>query len=139
MRDGKASSRVQKPRLDRTRATYAATALLIFCVEVAIALFVKSGFVRHTLSDVFVVMLLYAALMAVAPLPRVIAAGLCFVFACAVEVGQALGLVERLGLSDMPLARIVIGTTFSWSDIAAYAAGAFITVIADSAARRRLF
>lgn len=128
MTAGNAPSR----RARRTdRRVYLAAALVIFLVEVAIARFVSGGFVRHTLGDVLVVALLYCALMASTRLDPVPAAVACVGFAFAVEAAQAAAIVERLGLSHLPLARIVIGTTFSWGDLLAYAAGGALALVAD--------
>lgn len=126
-----------RPQPDRPRLVYAAAALAILLIEIAIALFVKGGIVRHTLGDVLVVMLLYCALMAALQLRPVTAASLAATFAFAVEIAQAFEIVERLGLSDIPLARIVIGTTFSCGDLAAYAIGAVAAVVIDTHVRAR--
>jgi hypothetical protein len=133
MTAGNAPSPGAKPRRDRR--SYLVAAIVLLLVEIAIALFVKSGFVRHTLGDVLVVMLLYAALMAAIRLKPVLAALLCFAFACVVEGAQALNIVERLGLGDVALARIVIGTTFSPWDLVAYFAGAIVAVFIDARMR----
>lgn len=121
-----------RPRPDRPRLVYAAAALAILLIEIAIALLVKGGFVRHTLGDVLVVMLLYCALMAAFGLRPVIAALLAAGFAFAVEIAQAFDIVERLGLGGIPFARIVIGTTFSWTDLVAYAAGGALSLLCDA-------
>lgn len=99
---------------------------------------VKSGFIRHTLGDVLVVMLLYGALMAVTRLKPIAASLLCTSFAIAVEGAQALNIVDRLGLGDVVLARIAIGATFSQWDIVAYAAGGASAVLIDALARNAL-
>ena len=44
--------------------------------------------------------------------------------ACALELGQAWGLVEKLGLGDSTVARVVLGATWDPWDIAAYCTGA---------------
>lgn len=140
MTDGNASSLRAKLRLDRR--IYLVGAILLLLVEISIALFVKSGFVRHTLGDVLIVMLLYCALMAVTNLRPVTAAAASTGLAFLVEAAQALDIVERLGLSHAPLARIVIGTTFSPWDLAAYAAGGALALASDKiiggAARNRV-
>ena len=134
MTGGNAPSR---PARRADRRLYLAAAAAIFLVEVAIALFVPGGFVRHTLGDVLVVVLLYSALMASTRLDPLPAALACVGFAFTVEAAQALSLVERVGLADVPLARIVIGTTFSATDLAAYAAGGALALLAEAAAAAR--
>ena len=136
MTAGNAPSQTAKPRPERKpRRVYLGAALALLLIEIAIASFVKTGFVRHSLGDVLVVMLLYAMLMAATRLRPLSAAVFCVAFAFAVEGAQALNVVDRLGLGDIALARIVIGTTFSPWDLVAYAAGAAAAVLIDALAR----
>lgn len=96
----------------------------LFVLLMLIALFVRDRFVRPTGGDVLVVAFLYFLLRGLSPLSRAPAAALVFVFAAGVELTQAGGLVQRLGLADHALARTVLGSVFDWKDIAAYAVGA---------------
>jgi hypothetical protein len=50
-------------------------------------------------------------------------------FAFGIEILQYLVIVEKLGLQNNRLARIVIGTSFSWEDILAYLAGIVIVIV----------
>jgi hypothetical protein len=69
----------------------------VFAVEVAIGRYVQSGFVRTFLGDVLVVVLVYFAVRGLCELaPRWTALGV-FLFACPIELGQAVGL-EGLSL-----------------------------------------
>jgi uncharacterized membrane protein YuzA (DUF378 family) len=52
-------------------------------------------------------------------------------FAYFIEIMQGLKLVELLGLKDYKIARILIGTTFSWTDIVCYIIGITIVMIAE--------
>ncbi|HMP95034.1 MAG TPA: DUF2809 domain-containing protein, partial [Phnomibacter sp.] len=99
---------------------YATAALVLLIFEVMIGLWVHDGFVRPYLGDVLVVILLYCIVQTFFKLkvwPVVLGV---FLLACLVEVGQHYGLVYKLDLHQYGLARIVMGTTFSWSDILAY-------------------
>ena len=107
----------------RFAPAYAFTALAIFAVEVLIALY-GEGFVRHTLGDVLATALVYAGIRTISPVRALHVAAFAFVFSAAVEIAQALNLIGVLGLERSGLARLVLGTTFSWGDMAAYAAGA---------------
>ena len=97
----------------------------------AIALFVHDRFVRPFLGDVLAVMLVYAAVLTLLRLRPVIAAGAAFAFAFAIEIGQYFGLVYRLGLGDVAIARIALGTSFSPGDFPAYGVGAVLALAAD--------
>lgn len=105
--------------------------LLIFVIEVIIALYVKDSIIRPYGGDVLVVMLMYyfgKSFIKTKPLYLAIAV---LLFAYAVEIGQYFNLVEILGMQDNKIMRIVIGSSFSWGDMLAYTAGAIICVLID--------
>lgn len=110
------------------RLAYAAAALTLFCVEVAIALFVNDAFVRPYVGDVLVILLVYAALRAATPLSMRSAIATTLVIAVLIELAQATKLLSALGLGQNRLARIVFGGSFDWLDLAAYAVGGLIIV-----------
>ena len=117
---------------------YALAAAALFAVEVFIALFVRDAFVRPVLGDVLAVMLVYCGLLSIIRLPRVLAACLAFLVGVMVEIAQYLDVLTLLGLKSNPVARVVLGTTFSWGDIVAYAVGAVLSLIIDTAITARL-
>lgn len=121
-------------RLERGYA-FAAAGLLL--VEIVIALFVRDSFVRPVLGDVLAVMLVNCAVLAIVDLPRVVAAVSAFFLGVVVEAMQYLDALTALGLQYNPVARTVLGTTFSWGDIVAYGAGAILALVADRAWRKR--
>lgn len=128
MTAGKAKS--PTPRPDAPRAAYLVAAAFLFLIEIAIALF-ANGFLRHTVGDVLVVMLLYCIVRGATPLASLPAAALCLAFACAVEAAQGFGLFAALGLHREPLAKTVVGATFDPLDIGAYFAGTALAVGVD--------
>ena len=117
---------------------YALAAAVLFAVEVFIAFFVRDSFVRPVLGDVLAVMLVYCGLLSIIRLPRSLAASLALLVGVVVEITQYLDVLTLLGLEANPIARIVLGTTFSWGDIVAYAVGAILSIIIDSAITARL-
>ena len=102
---------------------YFGLAILIFLIEVLIALYVHDEFVRPYLGDVLVVMLIYCFIKAFFRLPVLTAAIIVLMFSFTIEFLQYLNVVEMLGLEKSKVARIVIGTSFSWADLVMYAAG----------------
>lgn len=105
--------------------------LLIFVIEVIIALFVKDSIIRPYGGDVLVVILMYyffKTFVKMNPLP--LAIGVLF-FAYAVEIGQYFNLVEVLNMQDNRIMRIVIGSSFSWGDMFCYTLGAIICLFLD--------
>lgn len=102
--------------------------LLIFCIEVLIALYVRDSFVRPYIGDVLVVVLVYSFVRIFLPtgIPRL--PFYVFLFACFVEVMQYLQLVETLEITNRAV-RIILGSTFDWKDIACYAVGCILIVL----------
>jgi hypothetical protein len=98
---------------------------------VAIAAFVHDRFVRPHLGDALAVVLLYLALRAVTRVSRGQAAAAALMVACALEIGQAFALVDRLGLGGSALARCLLGTGFDGWDFLAYLAGAGLALAVD--------
>lgn len=102
---------------------YFAWSVVLFLVELCIAVFVDDAFIRPYVGDVLVVILIYAVVRAffrVAILPAAIAV---LIFAFGVEILQYFKIVEVLGLESSAIARTVIGTTFVWEDLVAYTVG----------------
>jgi hypothetical protein len=110
---------------------HALVALALLVVEVCIAAFVHDGFVRPYLGDLLVVGLIYFTVRACANVPPVTAAFATLAFACVVEGAQAVHLIQRLGLQDNAVARVVMGDTFEWLDLVAYAAGVGLSWLLD--------
>jgi len=110
------------------RLFYAAAAVALFCVEVAIAAFVNDSFVRPYIGDVLAILLVYTALRAATPLSLRSAIAITLVIAVLIELAQAAKLLNALGLGENRLARIIFGGSFDWLDLAAYAAGGLIIV-----------
>jgi hypothetical protein len=110
---------------------YFLAAILIFVVEVLIALFVHDNFIRPYLGDVLVVILIYCVLKSFLRLPVFTAAISVLLFAFTVEFLQYLNIVEKLNLENIKVARVVIGTSFSWIDLLAYFVGIAIVMIVD--------
>ncbi len=122
----------------RLHRGYALAAAALLPIEIVIALFVRDSFVRPVLGDVLAVVLVYCALLSVINLRRWTAALFAFLVGVVIEIMQYVDALTLLGLQDNPIARIVLGTTFTWEDIAAYAVGALIAVSADAALTARL-
>ncbi|MBB6426457.1 DUF2809 domain-containing protein, partial [Sphingopyxis sp. JAI128] len=91
------------------RPRYALAALLLFLIEVAIALWVRDRFVRPYLGDVLAVILVYLALRAVTTSRVAPAALAAFFVGLLVEIGQVVDLLALLGLADQGILRVVLG------------------------------
>ncbi|NBW10589.1 MAG: DUF2809 domain-containing protein [Caulobacteraceae bacterium] len=120
------------------RGFYALAALIVFGIEVVIALFVHDGFVRPYLGDALVIGLIYLVLRAVTPLPVLPAVAATLAFAFAVEFAQALNLIDALGLRSNALARTVLGSSYDLRDFVAYAAGGMGVIALEAVRKTRM-
>lgn len=103
-------------------------AMLVFVMEVFIATRLPHvSWVRAYLGDVLVVVLLYAMIRSLLRINDYLVLWVVFVFACGIEFAQYFRVAERLGYVRGDVMYTVIGNTFSWGDIACYAAGCAAT------------
>lgn len=97
--------------------------LVLFVIEVLIAVYVHDNLVRPYVGDYLVVMLLYCGVRTfinASPLKIALA---ILLFAYLIELLQYFHLVDRLGLAGNTVARTVIGYGFEWLDLLAYTLG----------------
>jgi hypothetical protein len=106
---------------------YFGFAILMFFIEVLIALYIHDRFVRPYLGDVLVVILMYCFLKSFLKLPVLTVAISVLIFSFTIEFLQYLNIVTTLGLEKSKIARTVIGTSFSWIDLLTYIIG--ITIV----------
>lgn len=107
----------------KKRAVYGIATVVLFLVELLIALFVHDRFIRPYVGDVLVAVLLYTFVRIFLPegirlLPLYI-----FLFAAGVEVLQYFRIAEVLGLSDNRILSVIIGSVFDVKDIVCYGVG----------------
>ena len=112
-----------KRSLRTLRIAYASATLLLFLLELYIALYVHDTFVRPYLGDAIVVVLVYTFVRIFFPRRFRLLPLYVFLFACCVEFSQALHLVDLLGLNGNAFFRTLLGTSFAWADFLCYAAG----------------
>jgi hypothetical protein len=115
----------------RFHKTYFILTVLLFIIEVIIALYVRDRFIRPYLGDVLVVILIYCFIRSFFRWPVVPVAIGVLLFAFAVETLQYLNIVEKIGLKDSKLANVLIGNSFSWIDMLTYIIGIAIVLLAE--------
>lgn len=116
----------------RFRHRYLILAAIVFTALVAIEVTLDGGFVRNSVGDALVVILVYAVVMTFSTWSQITAAIVSLAIAYAVETSQALDLVDRLGLTPSRLTDVVLGSTFTWTDIAAYTVGILAILTAEA-------
>ena len=105
--------------------------LLLFGVEVLIAVYLKSGFIRHTVGDFLVTILVYCFLRSFIETKAIYIAIVTLVIAFVTEFLQLTDFLEALGLGDNRLANIVFGNSFSIQDLVAYTLGVILIWVVD--------
>lgn len=116
--------------------TYLLLTILLFVIEVCIALFVHDNFIRPYFGDVLVVILIYCFVKSFLKISVTKGAIAVLLFAFLVETLQYFTIIEVLGLQNNRLARTVIGTSFAWEDILAYIAGIVIVIVSEKIFRK---
>lgn len=107
---------------------YFALTILLFIIEFIIGAEIHDAIIRPYGGDFLVVMLIYCFVKSFLNLPPVATAITVLIFSYAVEISQYFHLVTQLGLQRNRLAKILLGTSFSFNDILAYTLGV-ITVL----------
>ncbi|TXD82014.1 DUF2809 domain-containing protein [Subsaximicrobium wynnwilliamsii] len=102
---------------------YFTATLLLFATEVCLALFLKTGFIRHSFGDYLVVVVLYCFFRSFMQLRPMYLAIFVLILAFTVEVSQLFKLLDLLQLRQNKFAAIVSGSTFSALDLIAYTLG----------------
>jgi len=119
------------PSIFTFKKAYFFLAVLLFIVEVFIGMYVKDDFIRPYGGDFLVVILLYFLVRAFFNISVFKAALYVLIFSFAVEFAQYFKIVEILGLQDIELARIVIGTSYAFEDLVAYFLGIVAVLLGE--------
>jgi hypothetical protein len=105
------------------RPGYAVAAAGLFLTEVVIAAASDRGFIRLSVGDYLVVILVYCFVRAFVKVGVWRAAIGVLVLAFAVEVSQYFHLIRVLRLDSSRLAHLILGSSFEVGDLFAYALG----------------
>ncbi len=109
----------------RFHKIYAIIFLILLAAEILIALYVK-GFVRDTIGDVLVIILIYCFIRAFFNLNKTKTIIGILIFAFLVEIAQAFNISEALNANNNPVVATILGSTFDKFDLIAYLAGGLI-------------
>lgn len=123
-------------RFFRFNRTYLFLTMLLFVVEVMIAICSLDKIVRSYVGDFLVVMLIYCFIRSFIHSPFIPIAGGVLLFSYVVEMLQYFHLLDRLGLRDSRMARMILGISFSWMDMLAYTLGILVVLFAEFFFRR---
>lgn len=105
--------------------------LIVFVIEILIALFVHDRIIRPYFGDVLAVVWVFLLVMSFTNLKPVTVTVVSLAFACLAEYAQYIHLVNILGIQHNKLLCIVLGTGFEWLDIGMYLCGAILSLTID--------
>jgi hypothetical protein len=97
--------------------------VLLFIAEVIIGLYMHDAFIRPYGGDFLVVILIYCFVKSFFNAPVTPTAIAVLLFAYTVEISQYFHLVNALGLERSGLAKALLGTSFSFTDLLMYTLG----------------
>jgi len=112
-------------------SSYFLAAIFLLIIEILIALFAHDTIIRPYFGDFLVVILIYCFVRSFVTTPVIPTAIAVLLFSFALETGQYFHIVNLIGLQHVKLARIIIGTSFAWADLAAYTAGILTVVFTE--------
>jgi len=111
---------------------YFIAAFLLFIVEIIVAIYLHDSLIRPYGGDFLVVILIYCFVRSFFNLPVLPTAAGVLLFAYAVEISQYFHLVRVLGLQNSRLAKILLGTSFSFMDMAVYTLGIVLVIVIEN-------
>jgi hypothetical protein len=121
--------------MTRRRILLVAVAVVLMAGGIGVARGIE-GATAAFAGDALYAALLYVVVAFIAPqLRAAVVAPIAFAVCAAVEVFQLTGIPAHLA-GTVPGAALVLGTTFQWTDLVAYAIGAAAAGVVDALSRR---
>lgn len=118
--------------LSSQQVVYAVLAISLFATEVFIALAIPAtSFIRHSLGDMLVVILIYFTVKTFIDIDaKKLAVATCL-FAFLIEFTQYFQVLNHLNVTNRFI-RIILGTSFSFGDLLMYFLGSIAAYLIDS-------
>lgn len=110
---------------------YFIATILLFLIEIGIGLYIHDDFIRPYVGDVLVVLFVYCCMQSFFTFSVKATALFVLFFSFTIEFLQYIHIVEKLGWQKYPLARTILGTSFSWMDLLCYTVGVFILLLIE--------
>lgn len=112
--------------------TYFLLTILLFLAEVFIAICLHDAIIRPYGGDFLVVILIYCFVKSFLNTPVKATALAVLLFSYLIEILQYFHIVDLLGLGKSTIARVVIGTSFAWTDLLAYTLGILLVLLIET-------
>ncbi|WP_419701890.1 DUF2809 domain-containing protein [Mucilaginibacter sp. NFX135] len=110
---------------------YFTPALLLFLLEMLIARYVHDNIIRSYGGDFLAVLFLYCLIKSFFNIPTLKAALLALLVAYAIEISQYFHLTRLLDLQNSKTIKLLLGNSFSWTDILCYTGGFVLIIIIE--------
>ncbi|MBS1521543.1 MAG: DUF2809 domain-containing protein [Bacteroidetes bacterium] len=115
----------------KSNLSYFLLFVLLLIVELLIGIYLHDAFIRPYGGDFLVVILLYCFIKCFTNTSVMKTAIGVLIFAYAVEISQHFHLVKLLGLQHSHLALLILGNSFSFSDLLCYTLGILLVLIVE--------
>lgn len=112
--------------------------LVLLTIEISIAVFVHDQFIRPFFGDFLAVIFVYCGLCIFFQNSTKIAT-ISLIIAYCIEMLQYFKFIEITGLIKYKVLAVLIGNSFSWSDILAYTLGFLFILVAENFEILKLF
>ena len=116
---------------------YFVLAIVILGVEILIAKFAHDQVIRPYIGDLLVVILIYSIVKSFLNTPVLTTALSVLIFSYIIETLQYFHAVDRFGLQDSKIARLIMGTSFEWIDLVAYTIGIALILYSEKVIANR--
>lgn len=117
---------------------YFIATILLLLIEILIGAYAHDEIIRPFIGDLLVVILIYCFIMSWFKINAMATALGVLGFAYATEITQYYHLVYVLGWDSSRIARIIMGTSFSWMDMLMYTIGIILVVVTEMLSGRPL-
>ena len=111
--------------------------IVLFLIELYIAVYLHDWLIRPYGGDFLVVILLYCFVKSFFNVTVHRVALSVLLFAYLIEGTQYFELIYKLNLQDSFLAHLIIGSTFKWLDMLAYTLGVILVLIVEQEGEKR--
>ena len=123
-------------RIFKFNGNYFILLVLLLLTEVIIAIYVHDAYIRPFGGDFLVVILIYCVIKSFANFRVNPTAVFVLLFAYSIEVLQYFNFIKLLGLQASPVARVIMGTYFAWTDMLMYTLGIGLVWLVERSIKR---
>lgn len=114
------------------RRIYFVLSLLLFFTEILIAAFVHDRIIRPYGGDFLVVILLYCMVSSLVKFEKHTIATGVLIFSYLIELMQYFHVAALLGMEKSGIAMIIVGSSYSWTDMLAYTFGFLFVIMVET-------